>query len=204
MRTPHQFSRLLQAILLLVIAGLGPACQQVVEPLALRCDISLSDISPEEASPGNTVTATGTPLTTVWDTAIYVGDTRASLLTLERDQCTLCDECRSNYMCTACSACKECADTCRNTCTETLSFIVPVLPGGSHNVSMFNRHGQSNPLSLAILPSPDTGMSDSGLTDTADMSTDSGASSTPPSDTSTTDTGSTDSGATTPEDTATP
>jgi hypothetical protein len=174
-------------------------CDTAIEPIALRCDIFLSSLAPTEASPGATVTATGTPLTTTWDTALYVGDTRAPILRIDRDQCTLCDDCRAKNRCTACSDCDLCADTCRDMCVETITFSVPPVSSGVSDVTMYNRHGQSNAIKLSILGTLDTGLLDTGPVDTGEGDTattpiDSGDSGAVILDTATPDSGALDSG----------
>jgi len=176
------------------------SCQAAVEPLALRCDIVLSSISPDEALPGVAVTATGRPMTTTWDTAIYVADVRAPLLRMSRDQCDECDSCRSQMGCTACQQCDECADTCRDTCVETVTFAMPSLPEGSAEVSMYNRHGQTNALAIYALPTLDTGRMDSGAMDTGPPA----ETGTPSDSGATDDSGTSDSGIDTAVDTSSP
>lgn len=205
MRAKHLFRLAVQPHWLLAFA-LG--CDTAMEPIALRCDTFLSSLSPTEASPGATVTATGTPLTTTWDTAIYVGDTRAPILRIDRDQCTLCDDCRAKNQCTACSECDVCADTCRDICLETITFSVPTMSYGVTDVTMYNRHGQSNAIKLSILGTGDTGLLDTGSVDTGKGDTamtpiDSGDSAAASSDTATRDSGTLDSGDGLVDDTAT-
>jgi hypothetical protein len=200
--------RFMMVLLVSALPVLATACQAAFEPLALRCDITLTDLSPSEARPGMSVTATSTPMTTTWDTAIYVRDVRAPILRLGRDQCDVCDECRSINNCTACSDCDACADTCRNSCVETVTFSVPSLSAGQAEVSIYNRHGQSNPLPLSVVAAPDTGIVDTGLSDSGTGSGDTGDSGTVVLDTADSgvviDSGSTDSGVTSSDDTSSP
>jgi hypothetical protein len=186
------------------------SCSTTTTQLAQNCDVFLYELDTEMASVGDTVSALGHPMTSVWDTAVYVGDVRASLIDVTRDGCETCDECREQAGCDACSECASCAEECTDTCVEHVQFVVPEISAGESNVSMYNGHGQSNGLPLHVGdPSVDTGTDDSGSTeDTSSVSdtSDSGTSDSGTSDsgTSTVDTGTSEHTDTAAVDTSSP
>ncbi len=177
-----------RALLLLLLLAAG--CDDDSYAVSLRCEVFLQDLSPVEASPGDTVTLTGTPFTNLWDTSVYVAGVRAELTEVDRESCETCDECREEQDCTDCSDCDACDVTCEQTCSETASFVVPALPAGAADVLLFNVHGESQPLSLLVL-----GVADSGQ----DSATETGS-----AETGSTETGSTETGSAETGDSATP
>ena len=98
-------------------------------------------------------------MTSIWDTAVYVSDTRAELVSLQRDGCDSCDECRDQNNCEVCDDCDVCDAKCDTECVESVDFIAPAMPTGPADVSFYNGHGQSNPISLTYSETPDTGAS---------------------------------------------
>lgn len=137
-------------------------CSTTSTQLAQNCDVRLLELDPSEASIGDTVTATGRPMTSVWDTAVFVGSDRASLVDVNRLDCEACDECREAENCDACSDCAPCLTECTETCVEQVSFVVPNISESSSTVSMYNGHGQSNLLPISLVSTTDTGTPDSG------------------------------------------
>jgi hypothetical protein len=138
-------------------------CSTTSTQLAQNCDVRLLEIDPANVGIGDTVTASGHPMTSVWDTAVFVGDDRASLIDVNRLDCEACDECREAESCDACSDCAPCLIECTETCVEQVVFVVPDTSEGVSSVSMYNGHGQSNLLPITIAQSADTGTPDSGL-----------------------------------------
>ncbi len=138
----------------------------------------------------------GRPFTSAYDTAIYVGDARATIIELERAGCEECDECLTEQSCTGCDDCDPCDLLCTE-CLETVRFVVPQVDPGATVVRLYNRHGESNALPLEVLAPPtdtgaDTGPTDtgSGDSDPTDTQGDTGPDDTGPRDTSPTHTGS--------------
>lgn len=184
---------------LLPLLALLVACDETSYSYTLRCDVSLSAIAPAEAAPGETVTLTGAPFTHVWDTAVYLDQTRVPVSEVDRDTCDACDECRDEQGCTECVACDACAIVCESTCVETTSFVVPELPSGEVAVRLFNVHGQSTPLTLTVLSDAvggETGATETGTTET-------GTTETGTAETGTTETGATETGTAETADTST-
>jgi len=130
------------------------------------CDVALYEIKPSAAAAGETVTATGRPFTSAYDTAVYVDTERAVVLSLERDRCESCDACLEEEGCTGCDDCDACDPVC-SSCWEAVTFEIPALPGGSSLVRLFNRHGESSTLPLQILGDEDSGRGDSSVEDSA-------------------------------------
>jgi len=157
-------------LLLAILSG----CDEATNPLAQRCDVYLSALAPDAALPGSQVLAHARPVTTTWDTVIYVGSTTAKVDALTRTDCTACDSCRAEENCSNCDACKACDDECRDTCVETVQFTVPEVTAGKHSVSMVNQHGHSTSLPFTVLDSPDTGGEDTAPPDSGEPPADSG------------------------------
>jgi hypothetical protein len=114
-------------------------------------------LDPLQAAPGDIVTATGDLFTEVHDTRVIVGEVDAEVHSVERTDCTPCDECEAGAGC-QCEACPECAGSCAP-CVQVLTFAVPDLAPGPALVVILNAWGSSPPLDLVVLPSEgaDTG-----------------------------------------------
>jgi hypothetical protein len=115
------------------------------------CDVGLFAPSAEEVRPGEPLTLGGTPLTTDWDTLVYVGGIEAEITSLERVGCETCDTCRTESLCTACGDCDVCDRLCAEQCDETLTVLVPELEPGPADVWIINRHGRSETLVVTVL-----------------------------------------------------
>ena len=146
-----------------LLAALLGACDSTTTTTSERCDVQLSALSPTEAVAGDAVTITGKPMTTVWDSAVYVDQTRAELRSVDRDGCDACDTCRDDAGCTECSDCDACDAQCDRECTQTATFVVPGGVSGQLPVRLFNVHGESPPLTLAV-SATDTGGPETGET----------------------------------------
>ena len=141
------------------------SCSSTPVTLAQNCDVRLESLSPTSASEGDVVRAIGGPMTSVWDTAVYVSSTRAEVVSLQREGCEACDECKEENNCKACDDCDSCDAECDAECTESIDFIAPSLSTSTAQVSFYNGHGQSNAISLMFDGNRDTGdSSDSGET----------------------------------------
>ena len=131
-----------------------------------RCEVRIDSIEPADPAPGETVVITGGPLTSHYDTAAWVGDTRAVVLDVDRSACDDCDACREEAACTACDDCDDCAAVCDTSCIETVSITLPDLAAGPTTATLYNGYGSSEPFPLAVAgDSPDSGTSDSGAAD---------------------------------------
>ena len=148
----------------LLLAG----CTTDITVLASRCDVALDSVEPAQAWPGESVVVTGAPFTTSFDTAVYVGGERATVVSLDRDDCAACDDCRTDNGCNSCSDCDECDAICKTDCVETATIVVPGAAPGSTTVSLFNSHGESQAIPFTVLGESDTG------TDTGDTASDTG------------------------------
>jgi hypothetical protein len=149
------------------------ACATEITTTAYRCDVAIEGVKPTSAAPGDVVTLTGTPFTTSWDTAVYVGATRAVVEDVNRDTCDECDACVEDADCLICADCDACDVLCA-ACVEVATFVVPDVPAGETAIRLFNGNGESDPADFVVLAKPgDTG--DSGP-DTADSDPDTGPS----------------------------
>ena len=176
-------TRLLPLLLVAALSG----CDDSTSTVTFRCDITLDALSPASGDPGDAVVVTGTPFTTSWDSSVYVGDTRALLQSVDRDDCDACDDCREDNDCNDCNDCDACDLLCEQTCEETSTFVIPDLAGGTYDVRLYNSHGLSNPLPLTVASPADTGGSETGGTETGGTetgSTETGSTESAPADTS--------------------
>jgi len=137
------------------LAALGiaflPACSTTSVVTLGTCDVGLFALSADGVRPGEPLTLDGTPLTTDWDTIVYIGGVQAELTALDRVGCETCDTCRAEALCTECGECDTCDRLCHEQCSETLTVLVPDLDPGPTEVWLINRHGRSDSLSVTIL-----------------------------------------------------
>ena len=126
----------------------------------------LETLSPAEGAPNTLVNARVSPATTVWDTAVYMGATRAEVVNVSREGCDECDACKETEGCQECSDCDACDVSCTAECIESVQFRASALPPGIIEVSIYNGHGQSNIQPFTLLSPPDTGTVDTGAVDT--------------------------------------
>ena len=161
---------------LFAIVALG--CSTTSVELAQDCDVRLTSIEPSAAAPGATISAHVAPVTTVWDTAVYVGRQRAQVLAVDRINCEACDECKQENRCTECEDCDACDAECDENCVESISFTAISAPSSQYPVSIFNGYGQSNSQDFQLLeaaaPDPDTGSGADTATETGSAPIDSG------------------------------
>ena len=148
-------------------------CTQSTVSITELCDVALDSIEPAKAAPGDAAVITATPLTTDYDTALFVGGVRAQVTAVDREECEECDACREEAACSECGDCDECDVICESDCVETVSFIVPQVAEGAATVQLYNAFGGSSALTLAILASSDTGdTGDTGGDTAGDTATD--------------------------------
>lgn len=153
------------------------ACSQITTTTVGTCTVEVTDLSPAEAPPGETVVLTGSPMTQLYDTLVTVNGQQATLSELSRTNCESCDACRTTNACLACGDCDNCDQLCNEDCTETISFVVPEVTTGTHPVQLINAYGVSQPTTLNVHNSnTDTSSpSDTGTgKDTGTKSTDTG------------------------------
>lgn len=125
-------------------------CASATDIFALRCDVAVTEVAPQPAIVGESVTITGQPFTSVYDSAVYIGAERAEVIDVERADCLNCDTCRAQQGCTECSDCDACDTICSTECVETVTFDVPDLEAGEHALQLFNAHGQSPVLPFSV------------------------------------------------------
>lgn len=155
-----------------ILALLNQAgCEDSSYAVSLRCDVLLTEASPPTAAPGAAVTITGSPMTYVWDTAVYVGGARAEVTEVEREGCDDCDTCREDEECTSCSDCDACDAACAEECVETTTFVVPALEPGETWIRLYNVHGQSAALPFVVEGAAETG-ADTSETGTSETGSD--------------------------------
>jgi len=150
-------------------------CAQETLIMVYRCDVAIAELSASSGSPGEPIAVTGTPFTTSWDTAVYVGGTRAVVDDVSRYNCDPCDECYDEHIdeceggpCADCDAC----DVLCNACLEVTTFVVPDIAAGDTSVRVLNSHGESNPMPFVVVGKPvDTGDSGTETGDSASSET---------------------------------
>jgi hypothetical protein len=150
------------------------ACNPTVLVPAYRCDVTIAELSSTSGSPGEPIAATGTPFTTSWDTAVYVGGTRAVVDDVTRYNCDPCDTCfddNSDLCLTTCADCDACDVIC-NACQEVTTFVVPDVAAGETTVRLLNSHGESNSIPFVVVAKAvDTGDSGAETGDSASSET---------------------------------
>jgi len=152
----------LYALLLIFLTG----CSTTTVDYSKDCDVRLEPLSPSEGAPNTLVNATVSPNTTVWDTAVYMGNTRAEIVNVSRDGCEECDACKDREGCQECADCDACDSACTDTCVESVQFRASSLPPGAVEVSIYNGHGQSNIQPFTLVSPADTGADDTAAVDT--------------------------------------
>lgn len=155
---------------MLLLTALIACADETVADVA-SCDVMIETVTPAAATPGTLVTLTGTPLTTHYDSALYVGGVRADVSAVDRATCSTCDECRVEQSCNACEDCDACDVVCRVDCVESLTFTVPDAPVGDQALLLYNAHGSSNTLIFGVEPVVDTGDTGTGDSGTRDSGT---------------------------------
>ncbi len=159
--------RRLLCLLAVVFAG----CLTDTVVVGDRCAVTLDTVSPDPAARGDTLTLTGGPFTTAYDTSVYVGSSRALVLDLARTSCGDCDRCREDNGCTECDDCDACDSLC-SACEESVLVEVPDVASGATTVLVFNGYGATSPVSLTIAgPVADTGTRDTGAQDSGHVDT---------------------------------
>jgi hypothetical protein len=134
-----------------------PSCTTTSVVTLGTCDVALFAPSLTEVRPGEPLTMGATPLTTDWDTVVYVGGIQAEVTALSRVGCTTCDTCRSESLCTECGDCDNCDRLCVEQCDESLTVLVPDVAPGLSEVWIINRHGRSETLEVTILAAGEEG-----------------------------------------------
>ncbi len=132
------------------------SCSSTPVTLAQNCDVRLESLSETTVLEGQAVRGVGGPMTTIWDTAVYVSGTRAEVIELQRSGCDACDDCKEVNDCNACDDCDPCDAVCEAECTESFEFVAPEIAGTSAAVSFYNGHGQSNAISITYGVPADT------------------------------------------------
>lgn len=121
------------------------------------CGLEELTASATTVRPGESVTLTTRPLTTLWDTAITFGDQRLTPLSLERTECSSCDTCIEESGCSTCgTVCSSCAEQC-SLCVETVSIEIPYVSEGTWPLQIVNHHGRSPDLDFTVEAAGDSG-----------------------------------------------
>ncbi len=157
MRAPLPVFVALQLAAPLAAALTLTACATTTVVTLGTCDVSLDETAALEAAPGEPLVLTGTPMTTDWDTVVWMGDVQADVVQVERVGCTSCDGCREIEVCGACEDCDACDRLCEEQCVETVTVLVPDLPAGEVDAWIVNRHGRSAPIPVTVTGAEDTG-----------------------------------------------
>ena len=84
------------------------------------------------------------------DTSVRFNDIEATIIDVDRSDCTICDACRVEAECGTCDSCSECESSCE-TCVESISLTVPELATGQYAVVVRNAFGMSSPTNLSVL-----------------------------------------------------
>lgn len=138
------------------------ACSEVVSGLAPPCvpDAPVPEVS--TVAPGEATRIRVHPLATDYDTAVYVGASRAEVLGVQREGCEAYDTCLGDEGCSACGDCDACGPLLAD-CVETVRVRVPVLEAGTYPLVVYSQYGETLPGSLSV-GGADTGADTGGDT----------------------------------------
>ena len=141
-----RFTALLIAMLMLVFMS----CTTESTSVNVRCNIQVEPIE-ANAIRGSMLTVNAYPLTDTFDTHIQINQTTVDASTIEKETCSDCDACRSEYGCTDCAYCPACEVTC-DECQHLLTFTIPEeLPSSDEYwLTLFNSLGSSEAVYLSI------------------------------------------------------
>jgi hypothetical protein len=131
------------------------ACAETTSTTSPACVLDAPVLTPTSAAVGSLITLQARDLTTQWDTAVTIGDTRAEISAFTRDGCDACDVCYATNTCTACGSCSSCDEEC-STCVETVTVAVPEVSAGPQQVTLLDHHGRSAPATLQVEAAVDT------------------------------------------------
>ena len=141
---------MLRTIFLILALG----CSTDVVSTVTSCEVQISTKDSTWVEVGQRFEIYGTPLTTHFDTAAYLGSQRANVLDVNRDSCVECDECRDREECNVCQDCDACDSICETSCESTLALEIPDVAPGEFQLQIYNSYGQSNALNLHVVHSP--------------------------------------------------
>lgn len=149
--------------LAVLAALLFVSCTTTTTTRLPACTIPAPRVEPAKAAPGDIVSLYTDALTADWDTVVSIGSVRATVLGVQRDNCSDCDECldpsdtadTGHADCNACTySCDSCAEVCA-TCVQYVRITVPDLAAGSWPVVIQNVHGASETGTIEIVaPTP--------------------------------------------------
>ncbi len=145
-----------------------PACSYSETTTIASCDVTIGGIKPQEAYTGDSAVLSGRLFTDAYDTAVYVGTHRATVLEVNRYECGECDDCLDENSCNPCDDCDTCDPYCK-ACVELVFFDVPYMNSGETTVRLFNRHGESNWLDFIVRE--EVSISETGQPDSAGYET---------------------------------
>jgi len=137
-------------LLLSTLCLTASTCETSSTSYGRSCEIVLETTNPASGSPDAEVELVANPLTTKEDSQIFVGGISAEILSVDRVDCETCDSCRLDADCNACGDCDACDALCKDSCSETLRFILPALDPGEVEITLYNLYGNSNGLRFTI------------------------------------------------------
>ncbi len=114
-----------------------------------RCDITIENTSPTEATINETLTIEAYPMTEEWDTLVLFNNTSAVVESISKVECQECEDCRQTNLCTECDYCDVCIAVC-DSCIHTLDVLVPEVFSEQVDVTILNAQGSSDPFPISI------------------------------------------------------
>ena len=138
------------------------ACDDDVVVSTSTCEIQITNVSPQPATPGDVTTVTGYPFTSEWDTLLTIDGEKQTVLTVLRSNCNDCDVCRIENGCLACQDCDPCDLVCKGlggteateselTCTEQLTFEMPSTDQATVGLKITNAYGHSDTSTIEVI-----------------------------------------------------
>jgi hypothetical protein len=126
------------------------ACEETSEIESLQCSLELKELTPAPLIAESTAVARLSPVTETWDSLVHLNGQPVPVVQTERAGCQECDECRIEYGCTVCQDCDSCDRLCADTCEETITFTVPALTLGMHQLQFTNAYGQTPVIDVEV------------------------------------------------------
>ena len=94
--------------------------------------------------PSTTQNLSVSPVSNTWDTQVLIDSQETDIISVTRNACGACDECRIAEDCDSCETCTACDALCDpNVCEESISIAVPELNQTSVQLQIINLYGYS-------------------------------------------------------------
>lgn len=115
------------------------ACLTTTVTTYETCDVALEPAT--SASAGGQLTLQASPMSSLRETTAMLGDLPTTVLSVDRQDCAVCDACVESQACTLCGTCLACTSSC-DSCVQSLTLAVPEgLGPGPARLTVVNGYG---------------------------------------------------------------